>query len=48
MFNEPLSFIQRLAEYMENAYLLDKAAKCEDPYERLEVFRFKQHNITNY
>ncbi|XP_012941029.1 oxysterol-binding protein-related protein 2 [Aplysia californica] len=36
VFNEPLSFIQRLAEYMEYAPLLDKAVKCDDPVERLE------------
>lgn len=37
VFNEPLSFLQRLAEYMEYAELLEKANKCKDAVERLEV-----------
>ncbi|GFO44821.1 oxysterol-binding protein [Plakobranchus ocellatus] len=36
VFNEPLSFIQRLAEYMEYAPLIEKAAQCDDPIQRLE------------
>ncbi|CAG5134914.1 unnamed protein product, partial [Candidula unifasciata] len=36
VFNEPLSFIQRLAEYMEYAPLVEKAARCENPIERME------------
>ncbi|VDK87608.1 unnamed protein product [Onchocerca ochengi] len=36
VFNEPLSFLQRLAEYMEYAELLEKANKCKDAVERLE------------
>ncbi|VDK72091.1 unnamed protein product [Litomosoides sigmodontis] len=36
VFNEPLSFLQRLAEYMEYAELLEKASKCFDATERFE------------
>ncbi|KAH9496211.1 Oxysterol-binding protein- protein 1 [Bulinus truncatus] len=36
VFNEPLSFIQRLAEYMEYAPLIEKAANCDNPIERME------------
>ncbi|KAM3727376.1 Oxysterol-binding protein-related protein [Dirofilaria immitis] len=36
IFNEPLSFLQRLAEYMEYAELLEKASKCIDATERFE------------
>ncbi|OZC08514.1 Oxysterol-binding protein [Onchocerca flexuosa] len=36
VFNEPLSFLQRLAEYMEYAELLEKANKCTDAVERFE------------
>lgn len=37
VFNEPLSFIQRLAEYMEYAPLIELASKCDNPVERMEV-----------
>ncbi|XP_050497249.1 oxysterol-binding protein-related protein 2 isoform X1 [Diabrotica virgifera virgifera] len=37
VYNEPLSFLQRLAEYMEYAYLLRKAAEQEDPIERIQL-----------
>ncbi|KAK0413126.1 hypothetical protein QR680_006615 [Steinernema hermaphroditum] len=30
-FNEPLSFIQRMTESLENADLLERAAECTDP-----------------
>ncbi|VIO89159.1 Uncharacterized protein BM_BM10298 [Brugia malayi] len=36
VFNEPLSFLQRLAEYMEYAELLERASKCADVTERFE------------
>ncbi|KAL3990529.1 Oxysterol-binding family protein [Acanthocheilonema viteae] len=36
VFNEPLSFLQRLAEYMEYAELLEKANKCIVATERFE------------
>ncbi|KAI1716524.1 oxysterol-binding protein domain-containing protein [Ditylenchus destructor] len=36
-FNEPLSFIQRLAEYMEQSNLIDKALECDnDSTKRIE------------
>lgn len=34
-FNEPLSFVQRLCEDLEYSHLLDAAARCETPMERL-------------
>lgn len=37
IFNEPLSFLQRMVEYLEYAPLLLKAVECENPTERLEV-----------
>ncbi|KAK3088768.1 hypothetical protein FSP39_023560 [Pinctada imbricata] len=36
VFNEPLDFLQRIAEYMEYASLLRKACSCQDPVERLK------------
>lgn len=36
ILNEPLSFEQRLCEYLEYSYLLDVAAETEDPLERFE------------
>ncbi|XP_055332802.1 oxysterol-binding protein-related protein 1-like [Paramacrobiotus metropolitanus] len=35
VFNEPLSFLQRMSEYMEYAHLLDQAATCDDPVDRI-------------
>ena len=37
VFNEPLSFLQRVVEYMEYSELVHKAAQCDDPLERMEV-----------
>uniref|UniRef100_A0A915ATD0 Uncharacterized protein n=1 Tax=Parascaris univalens TaxID=6257 RepID=A0A915ATD0_PARUN len=37
VFNEPLSFLQRLAEYMEYCELLRMAHQCDDEFERFEV-----------
>ena len=37
IFNEPLSFLQRIAEYMEYTSLVECAAASDDPVERLEV-----------
>ena len=37
IFNEPLTFLQRMAEYLEYAPLLVRAAESSDPIERLEV-----------
>jgi oxysterol-binding protein-related protein 1/2 len=36
-FNEPLSFLQRLAEYMEYSHLLDKASRSVDAVQRMQV-----------
>ncbi|KAG9478956.1 hypothetical protein GDO78_012563 [Eleutherodactylus coqui] len=36
IFNEPLSFLQRLSEYMEHTYLIHKANQCTDPTERMQ------------
>ncbi|XP_064096238.1 oxysterol-binding protein-related protein 1-like [Macrobrachium nipponense] len=36
VFNEPLSFLQRMAEYMEYAWLLDKADQGADPVTRMQ------------
>lgn len=37
IFNEPLSFLQRVAEYMEYAKLLKQAAQEQSPISRLQV-----------
>ncbi|XP_031562391.1 oxysterol-binding protein-related protein 1-like [Actinia tenebrosa] len=36
IFNEPLTFLQRIAEYMEYVHLLHTAAACHDPIHRLQ------------
>ncbi|KAG8442137.1 hypothetical protein GDO86_011075, partial [Hymenochirus boettgeri] len=36
IFNEPLSFLQRLSEYMEHTYLIHKANLCTDTVERMQ------------
>ncbi|XP_006818987.1 oxysterol-binding protein-related protein 1-like [Saccoglossus kowalevskii] len=36
VFNEPLTFLQRMCEYLEHIHLLDKADACQDPIKRLE------------
>ncbi|XP_063307535.1 oxysterol-binding protein-related protein 1 isoform X2 [Pelobates fuscus] len=36
IFNEPLSFLQRLSEYMEHTYLIQKANQCRDTVERMQ------------
>ncbi|XP_062594977.1 oxysterol-binding protein-related protein 2-like [Saccostrea cucullata] len=36
VFNEPISFLQRITEYMEYSELLEKASTCEDPVDRLK------------
>jgi hypothetical protein len=37
IFNEPLSFLQRVAEYMEYAKLLKQASQEQSPILRLQV-----------
>lgn len=36
VFNEPLSFLQRMTEYMEYARLLRLASEQDDPVERMK------------
>ncbi|XP_051983868.1 oxysterol-binding protein-related protein 1 isoform X2 [Xyrauchen texanus] len=36
IFNEPLSFLQRLTEYMEHTYLIQKASASQDSIERMK------------
>lgn len=36
IFNEPLSFLQRMTEYMEYARLIRIASEQEDPIERMK------------
>lgn len=37
IFNEPLSFLQRLTEYMEHTYLIHQANTSSDSIERMKV-----------
>lgn len=37
IFNEPLSFLQRLTEYMEHTYLIHQANSSADSIERMKV-----------
>lgn len=37
VFNEPLSFLQRLTEYMEHTYLIHQANATTDSIERMKV-----------
>uniref|UniRef100_A0AAR2M3K7 Oxysterol-binding protein n=1 Tax=Pygocentrus nattereri TaxID=42514 RepID=A0AAR2M3K7_PYGNA len=37
VFNEPLSFLQRITEYMEHAYLIHKACTMSDSIERMQL-----------
>ena len=39
VFNEPLTFLQRITEYLEYATLLETAAAQDDPVDRLMVRR---------
>nr|XP_033789752.1 oxysterol-binding protein-related protein 1 isoform X3 [Geotrypetes seraphini] len=36
IFNEPLSFLQRLTEYMEHTYLIHKASSCSSTMDRMQ------------
>jgi hypothetical protein len=36
VFNEPLSFLQRIAEYMEYSHLLRLASQQQDPVVRMQ------------
>ncbi|XP_074868280.1 oxysterol-binding protein-related protein 2 isoform X4 [Carettochelys insculpta] len=37
VFNEPLSFLQRITEYMEHVYLINKASSHVNPLERMQA-----------
>ena len=37
IFNEPLTFLQRVAEYMEYVHLLHTAASLDDHLQRMQV-----------
>ncbi|XP_059396893.1 oxysterol-binding protein-related protein 2-like [Carassius carassius] len=37
VFNEPLSFLQRITEYMEHTYLIHKACTLSDSIERMQL-----------
>lgn len=37
VFNEPLSFLQRLSEYMEHTHLIQQANATTDSIERMKV-----------
>nr|XP_046188610.1 oxysterol-binding protein-related protein 2-like isoform X3 [Oncorhynchus gorbuscha]XP_046188611.1 oxysterol-binding protein-related protein 2-like isoform X3 [Oncorhynchus gorbuscha]XP_046188612.1 oxysterol-binding protein-related protein 2-like isoform X3 [Oncorhynchus gorbuscha]XP_046188613.1 oxysterol-binding protein-related protein 2-like isoform X3 [Oncorhynchus gorbuscha]XP_046188614.1 oxysterol-binding protein-related protein 2-like isoform X3 [Oncorhynchus gorbuscha]XP_046188615.1 len=37
VFNEPLSFLQRITEYMEHTYLINKACSLSDSIERMQA-----------
>lgn len=43
VFNEPLSFLQRMTEYMEHTYLINKACSLSDPMERMQVRHLRTH-----
>lgn len=42
VFNEPISFLQRITEYMEYSELLENACLCNDPVDRLKARRLDQ------
>ena len=37
VFNEPLSFLQRISEYMEHTHLIHKACSLSDSIDRMQV-----------
>lgn len=45
VFNEPLSFLQRVTENFEYSHYLNDADDCQDPIERMEVCLFYRKNI---
>lgn len=51
IFNEPLSFLQRLTEYMEHTHLIHQANTMTDSVERMKVphayvYFFSNKNIS--
>lgn len=47
-FNEPLSFLQRLTEYMEYSHLLEKASESDDVLERMQVCIILLHRYSSW
>lgn len=47
VFNEPLSFLQRISEYMEHTYLIHKACSLSDPIERMQVAIIVDNNASS-
>lgn len=45
IFNEPLSFLQRMCEYMEYAKLIRLASEQEDPVERMKYIAGRSIDI---
>lgn len=45
VFNEPLSFLQRISEYMEHTHLIRKACSLSDSIERMQV-EITNSNVT--
>lgn len=37
VFNEPLSFLQRISEYMEHTHLIHQACSLSDSIDRMQV-----------
>lgn len=49
VLNEPLSFLQRLCEYMEYAHILNLASHQENAADRMKYIAGKFYNVeTNY
>lgn len=48
VFNEPLSFLQRMTEYMEHTYLINTACSLSDSKERMQVSHLYIHMQVAY
>lgn len=46
VLNEPLSFLQRITEYMEHTYLINKASSLPDSIERMQVRHTAKQTVT--
>lgn len=47
VLNEPLSFLQRITEYMEHTYLINKASSLPDSIERMQVRHARTHTYSS-
>lgn len=45
VFNEPLSFLQRMTEYMEHTYLINRACLLSNSIERMQVSHLRTPNL---